>query len=678
MTKPDIPKKVTNEVQKLREQIAHHNYCYYVLDKPEISDAEYDRLMRRLEELEAQYPSLVTPDSPTQRVGAEPVEAFGTVEHAIPMLSLNNAVSIEEVADWFTQMRNQLGSDARIDVVAEPKLDGLAVELVYENGVLTVGSTRGDGRVGEDVTGNLRTVQSVPLRLRAKEARVPEYLEVRGEVYMEKARLAELNERQLAAGKEPFANPRNAAAGSLRQLDPRITASRPLSIFLYGIGQVRGAQPLRHSEAMALLRALGLRTAPSRTCSGIDDIRSYYNQALATRDAQPYDMDGIVLKVDELALQRELGVRSRSPRWGLAFKFPPRQQVTRLKGIEWQVGRTGALTPVAVLETVNIGGVNVSSATTHNLDQLLAKDLRIGDMVVVQRAGDVIPEVVMPIKEQRTGKEKKVQMPDKCPSCGSPVVRPEGEVVARCSAQAWTCPAQLKGNIEHFASKGAMDIDGMGEKLVDQLVDKGLVKDPSDIYHLDKATIAGLERMADKSAENLMRAIEASRHRELSRIIFALGIRQVGEHVASVLADHFGDIDRLMPATEDELMQVPEVGPVVAASVRQFCADPHHQRIIERLRKGGVEFPRHQKARAGAAFEGLTFVFTGALETMTREEAEAIARRLGARAASSVSKRTDYVVAGESAGSKLTKARELGVKVITEQDFRKMVDASRV
>ena len=572
-------------------------------------------------------------------------------------------------------MHNQLGSDAPIEIAAEPKLDGLAVELVYENGTLNVGSTRGDGRVGEDVTANLRTIRAIPLKLQTDSP--PEILDARGEVYMEKAGLRQLNERQLAQGREPFANPRNAAAGSLRQLDSGITATRPLNIFLYGIGRFSGARPETHAGAMELLRSFGLRTAPARLCSSIEEIEAYYNELLAARNDCPYEMDGVVLKVNNFALQAELGERSRNPRWALAFKFPPQQMTTRLNDIVVQVGRTGALTPVAVLETVNVGGVNVSSATLHNMDEIKKKDVRIGDTVVVQRAGDVIPEVVMPIKEKRTGGEHEFEMPQHCPVCGAEVVRPEGEAVTRCSAQAWSCPAQLKGNIEHFASKGAMDIDGLGTKLVDQLVEKGLVKDPSDIYRLEKATIAGLERMADKSAENLIKAIEASRDRELGRVIFALGIRQVGEHVANVLAAHFGDIDALMQATEETLASVHEVGPVIAESVCQFFSDPHHRQIIQKLRDSGVKFPRQEKAAATGIFDGLTFVFTGSLETITRGDAEALVRALGGRAASSVSKKTDYVVAGAEAGSKLEKAQALGVKVVSEEDFNKMVEGGK-
>ena len=661
-------------IDSLREQLNYHNYRYYVLDSPEISDAKYDALMRELLELEAAHPERVTPDSPTQRVGAEPVEAFGTVEHTIPMLSLSNAFTEEEVTEWIERMRDQLGGELELDVVAEPKLDGLAVELIYERGVLTVGSTRGDGRVGENVTENLRTIKSIPLRLLARDVSVPEYLEVRGEVYLELARFRELNRAREERGEEAFANPRNAAAGSLRQLDPKITAERPLDIYLYGIGQVRGAQFQSHSEAMAFLPKLGLRAIqPTRRCRSAVEVFEFYHQLESDREELPLELDGVVLKIDSYPLQQQLGARSRSPRYAIAFKFPARQETTVLNDVIVQVGRTGALTPVAVLEPVNVGGVEVSRATLHNQDEIDRKDVRIGDTVVIQRAGDVIPEVVTVIDSKRTGDERKFTMPDQCPVCGSAVSLPEGEAVARCTGLA--CPAQVKGTVRHFASKGAMDIDGLGAKLVDQLVDVGLVKDPADLFLLTIEQLANLERMAEKSAQNLLAALEASRHRSLDRLIFALGIRHVGEHVATVLAREFGSMEGIAAAALEELEAVHEIGPIVARSLVDFLGNEANLQVIEKLKAGGVEFPVAERQARATEFEGLTFVFTGALATMTRDEGQGLVEGLGGRAASSVSKKTDYVVAGEGAGSKLEKAKKLGVKVISEDEFREMLPA---
>ena len=661
-------------IDSLRERLNYHSYRYYVLDSPELSDAKYDALMRELLELEAAHPERVTPDSPTQRVGAEPVEAFGTVEHTIPMLSLSNAFTEEEVTEWIERMRDQLGGELELDVVAEPKLDGLAVELIYERGVLTVGSTRGDGRVGENVTENLRTIKSIPLRLLDRDVSVPEYLEVRGEVYLELARFRELNRAREERGEEAFANPRNAAAGSLRQLDPKITAERPLDIYLYGIGQVRGAQFQSHSEAMAFLPKLGLRAIqPTRRCRSAVEIFEFYHQLESDREELPLELDGVVLKIDSYPLQQQLGARSRSPRYAIAFKFPARQETTVLNDVIVQVGRTGALTPVAVLEPVNVGGVEVSRATLHNQDEIDRKDVRIGDTVVIQRAGDVIPEVVTVIDSKRTGDERKFTMPNQCPVCGSAVSLPEGEAVARCTGLA--CPAQVKGTVRHFASKGAMDIDGLGAKLVDQLVDVGLVKDPADLFLLTIEQLANLERMAEKSAQNLLAALEASRHRSLDRLIFALGIRHVGEHVATVLAREFGSMEGIAAAALEELEAVHEIGPIVARSLVDFLGNEANLQVIEKLKAGGVEFPVAERQARATEFEGLTFVFTGALATMTRDEGQGLVEGLGGRAASSVSKKTDYVVAGEGAGSKLEKAKKLGVKVISEDEFREMLPA---
>ena len=665
------------KADQLRDLINHHNYRYYVLDDPEISDAEYDRLMRELEALEAEHPGLVTPDSPTQRVGAAPAEQFDSVAHTVPMLSLGNAMDEDEVRDWYDGLVRQLGEDAQIELAAEPKLDGLAVELVYTNGVLTVGSTRGDGETGEDVTLNIRTIKPVPLRLTGRGKKpAPALLEVRGEVYMPKEAFEAMNRRQANVGGKLFANPRNAAAGSLRQLDPAVTAGRPLDIFLYGVGQVDGAAFETHADSLDLIRSLGLKTVRERRmCKSLDDALEYYREMMARRDGLPYEMDGVVLKVNSFAQQRELGVRSRSPRYAIACKFPPRQETTVLLDITVQVGRTGALTPVAELEPVRVGGVEVRRATLHNEDEIARKDVRIGDTVVIQRAGDVIPEVVMPVVDKRTGKEKKFTMPDKCPVCKADATRPEGEAVRRCVGIA--CPAKLKGTIEVFASKGAMDIEGLGAKLVEQIVDGGTIKDPAGLYELKLEDWAGLERMAEKSAGNLLDAFEASKQRPLARVLFALGIRNVGAHVSDILASHFGGIDAIMAASVDELQEIDEVGPIVAQSVAEFFANDANRAVVDRLKEAGIKALSEVAVVApkGDTFAGKTFVFTGKLEQVTREEAEEKVRSLGGRAASSVSQKTDYVVAGPGAGSKLAKAQSLGVAVISEAEFVEMCGA---
>ncbi len=660
---------VKKRVEKLREEIEYHNYRYYVLDQPEISDAEYDRIMRELQELEEQHPEVRSPNSPTQRVGASPLESFEIVRHSVPMLSLANAFSESEARDFDKRVKKFLGSSDEIDYVAEPKLDGLAVELVYEGGQLVVGSTRGDGINGEDITQNLRTIRTVPLRLISKEVPVPDRLEVRGEVIMEIKRFGALNEKREEAGEPPFANPRNAAAGSVRQLDPKITEARPLEIYCYAVGQVRGRTFQSQWELLHTLPKWGLRTNPEiRQCRGIDEVLDYYHAMAEKREKLPYEIDGVVLKVDRFDLQTRLGEISRSPRWALAFKFQPKQETTRIIDIKPQVGRTGALTPVAIMEPVRVGGVEVSRATLHNQDEIDKKDIRIGDTVIIQRAGDVIPEVVQVIESKRTGKEKKFEMPSKCPACGAQVVKEEA--IHRCIGL--DCPAQLKGRIKHFASKRAMDIDGLGVKLIDQLVDRGLVKDIADIYYLKREELIALERMAEKSAKNIIDAIEKSKEKLLSKFLFALGIRHVGETTAEDLARHFPRLDEFFRLSEEELMEVEGIGPEVAASVHQFFGDRKNRESIERLRKAGVKLIEPQAKEKGK-LAGKVFVFTGTLKSYGRDEARDLVESLGAATASSVSKKVDFVVVGEDPGSKFDKAKELGIKTLTEEEFRKMI-----
>jgi len=660
--------KAEQELRALREQINYHNHLYYVLDDPEVSDAAYDRLMRRLQELEEAFPELLTPDSPSQRVGAAPLEAFGTVEHTLPMLSLENAMDTGEARELDERIKRQLGMTGDMGYVAEPKLDGVAVELVYERGLFTVGSTRGDGRIGEDVTQNLRTIRSVPLRLlETGDPPLPDRLEVRGEVYIGNADFEALNERRAAEGEPLFANPRNAAAGSLRQLDPRVTAGRPLALFCHGLGEVRGADL---TSQWAFLRALprwGLPVSREvRQCAGIEEAIGYFQDMMERREGLAYEVDGVVLKVDDFSVQRELGVKARSPRWAFACKFPPHQETTRVLDITAQVGRTGTLTPVAELEPVRVGGVEVRRASLHNQDEVDKKDVRVGDTVVVQRAGDVIPEVVKVVASRREGDPPRYRLPAACPVCGAAVVRPEGEAAARCTGL--SCPAQLKERIKHFASKGGMDIEGLGDKLVAQLVDKEMVRDVADLYELTLEDLAGLERMAEKSARNLVAAFEESREVPLDRFIYALGIRFVGEHVAAVLADHYGSLEALQVSSAEELEAIYEIGPQVAGSVSAFFREAKNLATLERLFEAGVD-PAGVETKRGDRLAGKTLVITGTLEGMSRAEAERRVAEQGGRVTSSVSKKTDYVVAGASPGSKLEKARALGVAVIGEEEL---------
>ncbi|NIO05939.1 MAG: NAD-dependent DNA ligase LigA [Proteobacteria bacterium] len=662
---------IRKQLEALRKKIEYHNYCYYVLDAPDISDAEYDQLMRELEDLEKEHPELYDPNSPTQRVGAPPLDVFETVTHTIPMLSLANAMDETEAREFDQRVKRFLGTHEEIEYVVEPKMDGLAVELLYDEGKFAVGSTRGDGFTGENITQNLRTVKTIPLILQEGEMPVPELIEIRGEVYMEIEDFEVLNRRREALGEPVFANPRNAAAGSLRQLDSKVTASRPLKIFCYAMGTARGVTFETHWEFLQTLPKWGVRVNPVvRSCAGIEEAIAYYDEMTEKRETLPYEIDGVVIKVNRLDLQATLGQVSRSPRWALAYKFPAHQAITRVVNIIASVGRTGVVTPVAELEPVWVGGARISHATLHNQDEVVRKDVRIGDTVVVQRAGDVIPEVVKVLKERRTEEAGPYRIPEKCPVCGGDVVRLPGEAAHRCISL--SCPAQLKGSIRHFASKRAMDIDGLGTKLVDQLVDQGLVTDIADLYNLERESLASLERMADKSAQNICDALNKSKKKPLARFLYGLGIRHVGEHLSELLAHEFGSLERLSKSNEEELMAIDEVGPEVAQSVARFFQDPKNMEILKRLKKAGLMIDEPSVARL-EKLEGKTFVFTGTLESLRRDEARDLVESLGGRTASSVSKRVDYLVVGVDPGSKVDRAREFGVQIVTEEEFKKMI-----
>jgi len=659
--------QLETEAESLREQINHHNYRYYVLDDPEITDAEYDLLLRRLEDLERAHPELRTPDSPTQRVGAAPSQEFGVVRHRRMMLSLGNAMSAEEMVEFDRRIKRFLRSDADIEYVAEVKLDGLAVELVYEDGYLTVGSTRGDGVNGEDVTQNIRTIKSVPLRLIKPAAAIPQLLEVRGEVILPRRAFERLNEERAKAGEAPFANPRNAAAGSLRQLDPRITASRPLDIFCHSHGIVQGMQFNSQWEFLNGIKQLGLRTNPlSRLCRNVDEVLEYWNTLTEQRHELDYEADGVVAKVNSFELQERLGEVSRSPRWAIAYKFKAQQAETKVREINVYVGRIGSLTPVAKLEPVQLAGVTISNASLHNLDEIRRKDVREGDTVLIERAGDVIPYVVR-VTAQGEPRAAQFQMPKKCPECGGAVVHEEGEVAYVCVNV--NCPARMRESIRHFASKNALDIDGLGDKLVAQLVTTGLVRELDDLFRLKKSDLLGLERMADKSAQNILDAIARSREVSLERLINGLGIRHVGEHTARQLSLRFGNLRGLMTADEEELRAVRDIGPEVAHSIRQYFDEPRNRHAVERLSQelniAAPATPNDDRSH----LRDRSFVITGTFATMTREEAEEKILAAGGRVSSSVSRKTDFVVVGAEPGSKLRKARELGVKTLDEQEF---------
>ncbi len=669
-------KKTEERVRELREQIERHNYRYYVLDDPTVSDAEYDRLMRELKDIEAAHPQLVTADSPTQRVGIAPVGELREVVHSTPMLSLDNAFTEEDLINFDRRVRERLDDVESVEYAAEPKLDGLAVSFRYEHGVLVQAATRGDGSRGEDVTHNVKTIKAVPVRLRGK---APEVLEVRGEVFMTLAGFKAMNEKALAAGEKVFVNPRNAAAGSLRQLDPRLTATRPLDVFFYSVGETRGwKMPARHSESLEQLRELGLKISPLlRVVQGAQGCLDYYRSVGEQRASLPYEIDGVVYKVNRFQQQRDLGFVARAPRWAIAHKFPAHEENTVVRGVEFQVGRTGALTPVARLEPVFVGGVTVSNATLHNMDEVQRKDVHIGDTVVIRRAGDVIPEIVKVIVEKRPPDARKVVLPRKCPICDSDVERVEGEAVARCTGGLF-CPAQRKEALRHFASRRALDIEGLGSKLIDQLVDSDRVRSPADLYKLTVQDFTQLDRMGEKSATNLVSALEGSKKTTFARFLYALGIRDVGEATAAALAAHFGSIESLEAATEEQIQEVPDIGPVVAAHVSHFMQQPHNREVIQQLRAAGVEWPV-QVRRAGAAegpLAGKTFVLTGTLDSMSRDQASDRITALGGKVAKSVSKKTHYVVAGAEAGSKLKKAQELGVEVLDEAEFLRLLDAA--
>ena len=660
---------IRQKIDKLRDLITYHNHRYYVLDSPEISDAEYDELMLELKRLEEAHPEFITPDSPTQRVGAAPLEAFGVVTHPRPLLSLANAFSDEELEAWHRRASGLLGGQ-ETDFVCELKIDGLAVALTYVNGLLEVGATRGDGLRGENITQNLRTVRSIPLSV-PKEA--PPRFEVRGEVYLSKAGFKKLNQDRAREGLPLFANPRNAAAGSVRQLDPRITAERPLDIFVYGLGWAEGkAVPETHWETLQYTKSLGFKINPDiALCHTIDEVKSYYERSVRRQEQLPYDADGVVVKIDSIAFQDELGFAGREPRWAIAYKFPAVQGTTRLLDIGINVGRTGSLNPYAILEPVHIGGVTIKQAALHNAEDIHRKDIRIGDAVTIQRAGEVIPEIVGPIVSRRTGKEKIFHMPRRCPTCGAEVIQPEGEAMHRCTNAA--CPAQALEKIKHFVSRGAMDIDGVGDKLSQALFDDGLVKDVGDLYSLGdeqkRKRLLDMEKMADKSVAHVLDSIEASKNRPLARVIFALGITHIGDETAELLAEDFPSLDRLAEASLDDLTDIPSIGPKIADSILAFFRQDENRSIISKLRRAGVKLEAEKAERKELPWAGDEYLITGRLESCTRQEAEARIKALGGKAGSDVTRKTTYVVVGAEPGSKLARAEALGTKTLSEAEF---------
>jgi DNA ligase (NAD+) len=663
--------KRRQRAEELRQEINYHNYRYYVLDDPVVSDAQYDKLLRELQQIESEHPELITADSPTQRVGAAPLSEFGEVRHKIPMTSMDNAFDDGEAREWDQRVRKSLEIEGDVAYTAEPKFDGTSVSLRYENGVLIQAGTRGDGSTGEDVTVNVRTIKTVPLHLQGKGW--PNAVEVRGEVVIPKKDFERLNAEQLKQGAKIFANPRNAAAGSLRQLDPRITASRPLSFFPWGLGETSEPFARRYSEVSEQLRDWGFRvTEFLRVVKGVEDCLKYHQEILAKRDKLPFEIDGVVYKVDDLRAREQLGYTARAPRWAIAHKFPAHEENTVVEGIMASVGRTGVITPVAVLKPVQVSGVTVTHATLHNQDEVERKDVRIGDTVIVRRAGDVIPEVVGVIKNKRPRGTKSWHMPKKCPVCGSEVIREPEEAAHRCMG-GLVCSAQRTGALLHFASRHAMDIEGLGDKLVQQLVDKDMVKTVADIYRLRKDELAGLERMAEKSAQNLLDQIEKSKTTTLARFLYALGIPQVGEATAQLLADQFGSLDDILDADRETLEHIHGVGPAMAEDISSFFHEKHNRTVIRDLLKAGIRWPKPARVKKSSAFTGKTFVLTGGLATMTRDEAKRRLQELGAKVSGSVSKKTDYVIVGEEPGSKADKARELGVTMLDEKEFLKIL-----
>jgi len=662
---------IHRHIQQLREDINRHNIRYYVHDDPVVSDAEYDVLLRELESLEQEHPTLITADSPTQRVGAAPLSEFQPLTHRLPMLSLANAMNEDELIEFDTQVKKGLGAENEVEYIAEPKLDGLAVELVYENGSFSHGSTRGDGTTGEDITQNLRTIRAIPLTIQHEEP-LPKLLEIRGEVYITHSEFKTMNERRLENGEPPFANPRNCAAGSLRQLDASITAQRPLRIYCYAPGVIEGAAFNSQKEFLDALPKWGFPVNPHIvTGLGVDFLIGYYQKAEKLRSQLEYDIDGVVFKVNSFTHQDELGVRSRSPRWAIAGKLKSQQVTTKILNIEASLGRTGAVTPVAKLEPINVGGVTVSNATLHNQDEIDRKDVRIGDTVLIQRAGDVIPEVVKVVMEKRPKGTLPYTLPNNCPVCSHEIFRPEGEVVARC--QNMECPAQVKGRIEHFVSKGCMDIDGFGTKLVDQLVEKKLVKNVADIYSLNLGQLSELERMAEKSAQNIYESINISKSTTMARFVHGLGIRNVGEHASKVLEKSFsGNLENLMDAGIEALTAIHEIGGIMAESIIDFFKDSSNRNVIQACLDLGIKFAKVEQIQE-SEFTGKTFVFTGNLEKFSRKDAQSMVEKLGARASGSVSSKTDYVVAGPGAGSKLKKAEELNIPIYSEDEFLELI-----
>ena len=665
------------KVESLRSAIRNHNYLYHVLDDPEVPDAEYDRLIRELTKLEKENPELVTHDSPTQRVGAEPIKAFGTIEHALPMLSLDNAFSEDELRDFHRRVTERLDIDDANDELgysAEPKLDGAAVSLMYEQGELVRAATRGDGTTGEDITHNVRTIASVPLKLIGNG--YPSIMEVRGEVFMPRAGFERFNELARQNDEKTFVNPRNAAAGSLRQLDPRLTAERPLDMYAYSVGQVGGGSLAGlQSAILDQLQQWGLKICPERkVVNGISGCLDFYQYIGKRRDALSYDIDGVVYKVDRLDYQQQLGFVSKAPRWAIAHKFPAQEELTVVRDIEFQVGRTGAVTPVARLEPIFVGGVTVSNATLHNMDELYRKDVRVGDTVIVRRAGDVIPEVVRVIKKKGARRKAKIKTPQKCPVCGSKVVRIEDEAVARCTGGLF-CEAQRSEALKHFVSRRALDIEGLGSKLIEQLVTIGRIKTPADIFNLDRDELIDVERMGEKSADNLLESIEKSKATTLSRFLYGLGIREVGEATAIALASFYGKLEAIMAAQEEGLQNVPDVGPIVASRIRAFFNESHNAEVIQRLRDSGVHWKDSKPAATttDAALAGKTFVLTGTLSGMTRDEAKDRIQAVGGKVTSSVSKKTDFVVYGDNPGSKFTKAQKLAVDTIDQDGLEKLL-----